>query len=309
MADGTLSRYFEKEKEKGTRQGGTLGYSSAPSGDMGGSAAGGTAPAPAPSGPKAPASTGGSGFVNFGQYFGANAPAVQATVAKNIDAASSTKAMRAPEGAPGLSTFGTVQFGKTPSASTMAQRQAAGPSAGAGYDRAIAQTQEQMAGVSPYTQPGSYGTGTAAPSAFDAMLGSGLQQREAKTRFGELEARLGEQQAAKSAFDRQQAAAQAQAKTAAEQKNKDDAYKAWVDRLSPWYKENKSEAELRQMFDEQMPAGSYTSRTKDEAYTSWVNTLSPWYRQNYTDEQLRQMFDEQVPPEQYTDKKAPGLVS
>lgn len=208
MADGTLSRYFEKEKEKGTRQGGTLGYSSAPSGDMGGGAAGGgapaPAPAPAPSGPKAPTSTGGSGFVNFGQYFGANAPAVQATVAKNIDAASSTKAMRAPEGAPGLSTFGTVDFGKTPSASTMAQRQTAGPSAGAGYDRAIAKTQEQMAGVSPYTQPGSYGTGTAAPSAFDAMLGGGLQQREAKTRFGELEKQLGAQREAKSEFQREQ---------------------------------------------------------------------------------------------------------
>ena len=256
MADGTLSRYFEKEKEKGTRQGGTLGYSSAPSGDIGGGAAGGTAPAPAPasSGPKAPASTGGSGFVNFGQYFGANAPAVQATVAKNIDAASSTTAMRAPEGAPGLSTFGTVDFGKTPSASTMAQRQAAGPSAGAGYDRAIAQTQEQMAGLQGLTEPGSYGTGTAAPSAFDAMLGGGLQQREAKTRLGQMEQQLGSQREAQAAYTQQQQAqadAERQAKQAAE-------WQAWWDneRRRSEYAEQQRKAEEDKSFWDYFKIGS-----------------------------------------------------
>lgn len=250
MADGAMSRYFEQDEKKKARP---LGYSTA----------GGEAPAPtnggspapsAPSGPKAPASTGGSGFVNFGQYFGANAPAVQATVQKNIDQATSTKAVRAPLGAPGLSAFGTVQFGQTPSISTIAQRQAAGPSAGAGYDQAIAQTQEQMAGLQPYTQPGSYGSGTAAPSAFDAMLGGGLQQREAKTRFGQLEAKLGEQRAAKTEFDRQQAAA---AKT----KTKEDAYASWTSDLPTQYRYNYTPEELRQMFEEEYAAGTWTQKT------------------------------------------------
>lgn len=81
MADGAMSRYFEQDRVKRARQAGPTGYATvggeAPVSTNGGS------PAPAaPSGPKAPASTGGSGFVNFGQYFGANAPAVQAQAQK-----------------------------------------------------------------------------------------------------------------------------------------------------------------------------------------------------------------------------------
>lgn len=76
MANGKLSGYFEKEKAKGTKAGGASPYS-APV-DVGGAPAdGGSAGGPsAPSAPKS-AAGGGTGFVSFGQYFGANAPAIQ----------------------------------------------------------------------------------------------------------------------------------------------------------------------------------------------------------------------------------------
>jgi hypothetical protein len=76
VANGTLSSYFEKEKAKGTKAGGASPYS-APA-DAGGSAPSGGGPS-APSAPSAPKGSagGGTGFVSFGQYFGANAPAIQ----------------------------------------------------------------------------------------------------------------------------------------------------------------------------------------------------------------------------------------
>lgn len=76
---GTLSGYFEKEKAKGTKAGGVSPYS-APAEPAGGSAPSAGA-ASAPSAPKS-AAGGGTGFVSFGQYFGANAPAVQAQAQK-----------------------------------------------------------------------------------------------------------------------------------------------------------------------------------------------------------------------------------
>jgi hypothetical protein len=81
MANGVLSSYFEKEKAKGTKAGGVSPYS-APVEPVGGPApvGGGSAPS-APSAPKG-AAGGGTGFVSFGQYFGANAPAVQAQAQK-----------------------------------------------------------------------------------------------------------------------------------------------------------------------------------------------------------------------------------
>ena len=77
MANGTLSSYFEKEKEKGTKAGGVSPYA-APAEPVGGPApmGGGAASAPKAS------PGGGTGFVSFGQYFGGNAPAVQAQAQK-----------------------------------------------------------------------------------------------------------------------------------------------------------------------------------------------------------------------------------
>jgi hypothetical protein len=80
MANGVLSSYFEKEKAKGTKAGGVSPYS-APAEPTGGPApmGGGSSP----SAPKA-AQGGGTGFVSFGQYFGGNAPAVQAQAQKAV---------------------------------------------------------------------------------------------------------------------------------------------------------------------------------------------------------------------------------
>jgi hypothetical protein len=78
MANGTLSSYFEKEKAKGTKAGGVSPYS-APAEPVGGPAP--TGGGSASSAPKA-SPGGGTGFVSFGQYFGANAPAVQAQAQK-----------------------------------------------------------------------------------------------------------------------------------------------------------------------------------------------------------------------------------
>jgi hypothetical protein len=262
---------------------------------MGGGSAGG------PSAPKA-TQGGGTGFVSFGQYFGGNAPAVQAQAQKAVGAATAPKIPTAPSG---VGMARPERFGPAPTAGQMMQRQAAGPSAKDPYAAQIAQTSAQFAALNPAAQSGDMGENV---GAFDQLLGGGETQRAAKgeqQRLGALRSALEGQQGQWRAEQSRMAQEQAQA---AKAKNEADAYKAWADRLSPWYKENKTEAELQQMFKEQMPEGSYTQRSKEEAYASWVNTLSPWYKQNYTDEQLRTMFDEQVPPEQYTDKKAPGLV-
>jgi hypothetical protein len=76
MANGTLSSYFEK-KQKGKTPEQSVGYSTAPAEPTGGPAPMGGGSTGGPSAPKA-AQGGGTGFVSFGQYFGANAPAVQA---------------------------------------------------------------------------------------------------------------------------------------------------------------------------------------------------------------------------------------
>ena len=302
----TLPSYWQQEQSKRSKgiSGQAVSPYSAPAEPAGGSmpSAGGSSSAPKGS------AGGGTGFVSFGQYFGANAPAIQQQAQQAVTRAKAapTTSVNAPAGAPGLGSFRPMSFGPAPTAGQMAQRQAAGPSAKDPYAAQIAQTSAQFEALNPAAQSGDMGENV---SAFDQLLGGGVTQRAAKgeqQRLGTLRAALEGQQGQWQAEQSRMAQEQAQA---AKAKNEADAYKAWVDRLSPWYKENKTEAELQQMFKEQMPEGSYTQRSKEEAYTSWVDTLSPWYKQNYTDEQLRKMFDEQVPPEQYTDKKAPGLVS
>ena len=166
-ANQRLSSYFEGKAENKPAFSYSTGGGEAP-------ASGGTAPAPAPSGPKAPTATGGSGFVNFGQYFGANAPAVQAQAQRAVTSAQGAgpKPANVPAAAPGLSTFGTVQFGKTPSASTMAQRQQMDP-----LSRNLAQTQRQSANLQTIADTGDLGKGA---TAFDQMLGGGVAQQTAR---------------------------------------------------------------------------------------------------------------------------------
>ena len=75
MANGTLSNYFEQDRVKAAKKAGGSSVYSAPAGDAAGTAPTGGGPS-APSAPKGSAG-GGTGFVSFGQYFGANAPAIQ----------------------------------------------------------------------------------------------------------------------------------------------------------------------------------------------------------------------------------------
>lgn len=313
----SVSSYFASEASKKP----SFTFTSGGSGGGEAPSAGGGAGAGA--GAKAATQTGGSGFVNFGQYFGANAPAIQATVQKNLDQATAVKAppsvgsaFQKGQGATTQPAAGASQPAAGASQSTASKKQKgnikgqgrsdrnqsqldywasqasdsqrAEPSgdsyaqqafqkgfqggldqrAAFGYDpSALAQTQQQMAGLQPYTQPGSYGTGTAAPSAFDAMLGGGLQQREAKTRFSQLEAKLGEQQAAKSAFERQQAAdarqkeLQEKAKQAPQRAAERD-YQAWLAERLPWYKENYTDEQLRSWYAQDQaenPTAEYAS--------------------------------------------------
>lgn len=76
MANGTLSGYFEKKKTAKDISGQAVSPYSAPAEPAGGSAPSSGGSSTAPSAPKGPAG-GGTGFVSFGQYFGANAPAIQ----------------------------------------------------------------------------------------------------------------------------------------------------------------------------------------------------------------------------------------
>ena len=73
MANGTLSNYFEQDRVKAAKKAGGDSVYSAPAEPAGGGSTGGPS---APSAPKGSAG-GGTGFVSFGQYFGANAPAIQ----------------------------------------------------------------------------------------------------------------------------------------------------------------------------------------------------------------------------------------
>jgi len=94
-ANQRLSSYFEGKAENKPAFSYSTGGGEAPASGGG---------APAPSGPKAPASTGGSGFVNFGQYFGANASAVQAQAEKVAAGAKDFGALNVMQGPGGMGT-------------------------------------------------------------------------------------------------------------------------------------------------------------------------------------------------------------
>jgi hypothetical protein len=164
VANGTLSNYFEKKTAKDI-SGRAVSPYSAPA-DVGGSAPSGGGPS-APSAPSAPKGSagGGTGFVSFGQYFGANAPAVQQSAQQAVAKAA------APQGQPKA-----VMAGQSP------------------YEAQIAQTSAQFASLNPAAQYGDMGENV---SAFDQLLGGGVTQRAAKgeqQRLGTLRAALEDQQ-------------------------------------------------------------------------------------------------------------------
>jgi len=247
---GTLSGFFEKEKEKGTKAGGVSPYS-APADSTGGPAPMGGGSAGGPSAPKA-AQGGGTGFVSFGQYFGGNAPAVQAQAQKVVGAASAPKTSTAPAG---LGTFKTASFGPQASAGTMVARQKAGSSADP-YAAQIAQTSAQFAALNPAAQSGDMGENV---GAFDQLLGGGETQRAAKgeqQRLGTLRAALEGQQGQFRAEQSRVAQARQQAAKA-----KEDAYAQWASDLPTQYRYNNTPEELRAMFEDEWKAGTYTKTT------------------------------------------------
>ena len=192
MANGTLSNYFEQDRVKAAKKAGGDSVYSAPAEPAGGGSTGGPSAPSAPSAPKGSAG-GGTGFVSFGQYFGANAPAIQQQAQDVVGKATAPKAPTTPQGAPGLGMARPERFGPMPTASTMAQRQAAGPTTSP-YEAQIAQTSAQFAALNPAAQSGDMGENV---SAFDQLLGGGVTQRAAKgeqQRLGTLRAALEGQQ-------------------------------------------------------------------------------------------------------------------
>lgn len=211
MANGALSGYFEKEKEKADRVGPSPYASSAGAAPAALSAAP-AAPAAAPSSQKA----GGTGFVNFGTYFGANAPAIQAQAQKAVEKAKDST----PTATPGLTAQAmptTMQAGALGNVKVQGT-----PRSGGSYESRIAEASRQFEALSPMATTGDVGNGT---SLFDQMLGGATTQQAAQQeqqRLGALRTSLGEQQA--------QAVRQQQETAAAEQKAKDEkAYQAWWD--------------------------------------------------------------------------------
>jgi len=254
-----LSSYFQGEADKKPK---TLSPHSAPVEPNGGSAPTGFGPAGGPSAPKA-AQGGGTGFVSFGQYFGGNAPAVQAQAQKTVGAASAPKISTAPAG---LGTFKTASFGPQASAGTMVARQKAGSSADP-YAAQIAQTSAQFAALNPAAQSGDMGENV---GAFDQLLGGGETQRAAKgeqQRLGTLRAALeGEQATWQKAEERnrqaQEAATQRQTQAQAQQQNLSDAT----------LRSAKARA-----FDDAHANGTYTAASPEQ----WWATLDPALKEKY----------------------------
>jgi len=211
VANGTLSSYFEKQ-QKGKTPEQSVGYSTAPADSAGGPAPTGGGSAGAASAPKA-APGGGTGFVSFGQYFGGNAPAVQAQAQKVVQP-------------------GSVQ----PQARTGGAAPKEDP-----YASQIAQTSARFAALNPAAQSGDMGENV---GAFDRLLGGGETQRAAKgeqQRLGTLRAALeGEQATWQKAEERnrqaQEAATQRQTQTQALDKKAQEIYGNYGDAAlnRPW---------------------------------------------------------------------------
>ena len=191
----TLPGYWQEEQRKRQKpiSGSAVSPYSAPADSAGGSAGAASAPKAAPGG--------GTGFVSFGQYFGGNAPAVQAQAQKVVQP-------------------GSVQ----PQARTGGAAPKEDP-----YASQIAQTSARFAALNPAAQSGDMGENV---GAFDRLLGGGVTQRAARQeqqRLGTLRAALeGEQATWQKAEERnrqaQEAATQQQTQTQALDKKAQEIY-------------------------------------------------------------------------------------
>ena len=243
MANGMLSGYFEKQKEKADRVGPSPYASSAGAAPAAPSAAP-AAPAAAPSSQKA----GGTGFVNFGTYFGANAPAIQAQAQKASGSGGTLNAVGTAQGIPAQGQGGNVNFRPGTSLSSLGKGQSS-------IDQGIARTQAQMGNLAP-AMTGDMGKGT---SLFDQMLGGATTQQAAESRFKALEQQLGQQQGEKRRVEAEAARkAEAEAQAAAA---KQAAYAQWDANLPTQFKFNTPEDERKRMFEEEYASGAWTQTT------------------------------------------------
>jgi hypothetical protein len=244
MANGALSGYFEKQKEKADR----VGPSPYASSDGAAPAAPAPTAAPAPAAAPSAQKAGGTGFVNFGTYFGANAPAIQAQAQKAAGGGGGAlQAYGTAQGLPSQGQGGNVNFRPGTSLSSLGKGQSS-------IDQGIARTQAQMGNLAP-AMTGDMGKGT---SLFDQMLGGATTKQAAESRFKALEQQLGAQQGEKRRVEAETAQkADAAAKAAA----KESARKQWMENLPTQLRYNYTPEELQQMFEEEYASGAWTQTT------------------------------------------------
>lgn len=288
-----MSSYFEQEKAKGTKAGGASPYSTPTEGQnvisgyfeqekakytkAGGaspvSAFTGTAPAngqaSAGGGPSAPIPTGatgggGSGFVNFGQYFGTNAPAIQAQAQKTVEQAKAAPAaaVNAPAGSPGLGAARPSRFGPAPTTASIQQAQV-DPFTGQ-----VAQAQGQSSRLEQAARYGDMGKGT---SAFDQMLAGGLVQRAAQQeqqRLAGLRGYLeGEQARQLSELEQDEAARrqQEEAQYAADRQQEEANWYARQEEERRYYEALRAQQEQAAAMDEELAGqDAYLDQIPDE---------------------------------------------
>ena len=245
MANGTLSSYFEKQKKGNAPTGGVSPYSVG-AGDAGGTSPTGGGSAGGPSAPSAPKSAagGGTGFVSFGQYFGANAPAIQQQAQGVVGKAAAPKAPNAPVGAMGLGMARPDRFGPAPTAGQLMLREAAG-STKSPYEAQIAQTSAQFEALNPAAQSGDMGENV---SAFDQLLGGGVTQREAKGEQQRLNTLRGYLQTEQNKWQSDRAAEQ---RIQEQIQREQAAYKAWYADLPQAYKDNYTPEELLAIYEQE----------------------------------------------------------
>jgi hypothetical protein len=229
-----FSSYFQDKQAKSP----SMGYGAGV-----GSGAAPAAPSAAPAAPAAAPSSqkaGGTGFVNFGTYFGANAPAIQAQAQKAAGGGGGAlQAYGTAQGIPG----GNANFRPGTSLSSLGKGQSS-------IDQGIARTQAQMGNLAP-AMTGDMGKGT---SLFDQMLGGATTQQAAESRFKALEQQLGQQQGEKRRVE-----AEAAQKAAAAAK--ESARKQWMENLPTQIRYNSTPEELQQMFEEEYASGAWTQTT------------------------------------------------
>jgi len=235
QASNALSSYFQDQKPKSS----TLGLGS-------GAGVGATPTAPASSAPApagSPQKAGGTGFVNFGTYFGANAPAIQAQAQKAAGGGGTLPAVVAAQGLPSQGQVGKADFRPGTSLSSLGKGQSS-------IDQGIARTQAQMGNLAP-AMTGDMGKGT---SLFDQMLGGAVTKQAAESRFKTLEQQLGAQQGEKRRVEAEAARkADAEAKAAAKQA----AYAQWDANLPTQFKFNTPEDERKRMFEEEYASDAW----------------------------------------------------